>query len=275
MQRREFNRHLQRSAIALALSPWLQAVAAPADQARAWRVNPFALGVASGRPRADSMVLWTRLLFSDEDRALGTEALRVQVEVFADAALKRRVQQATVVTDDTRAHSVHCHVQRLQPSTDYWYRFRQGDALSAVGHTRTAPAMNAEVRQLRIALASCQHYEQGQFVAHQEIAQQALDFVLFMGDYIYESSNPQYAVRKHHGEEPKSLAQYRARYEQYRRDPLLQAGHAAHPWVLMWDDTKWSTTMPTTKTASSPTRSKCSNAAPRPTKPTLNTNLCC
>jgi alkaline phosphatase D len=236
MQRREFNRHLQRSAIALALSPWLQAVAAPADQARAWRVNPFALGVASGRPRADSMVLWTRLLFSDEDRALGTEALRVQVEVFADAALKRRVQQATVVTDDTRAHSVHWHVQRLQPSTDYWYRFRQGDALSAVGHTRTAPAMNAEVRQLRIALASCQHYEQGQFVAHQEIAQQALDFVLFMGDYIYESSNPQYAVRKHHGEEPKSLAQYRARYEQYKRDPMLQAAHAAHPWVLMWDD---------------------------------------
>ena len=236
MQRREFNRHLQRSAIALALSPWLQAVAAPADQARAWRVNPFALGVASGRPRADSMVLWTRLLFSDEDRALGTEALRVQVEVFADAALKRRVQQATVVTDDTRAHSVHWHVQRLQPSTDYWYRFRQGDAFSAVGHTRTAPAMNAEVRQLRIALASCQHYEQGQFVAHQEIAQQALDFVLFMGDYIYESSNPQYAVRKHHGEEPKSLAQYRARYEQYKRDPMLQAAHAAHPWVLMWDD---------------------------------------
>ena len=116
MQRRAFNQHLQRSAIALALSPWLTAVAAPTDKPRAWRVNPFALGVASGRPRADSVVLWTRLLFSEEDRALGTEAVRVQVEVFADAALQRRVQKAEVVTDETRGHSVHLHLQNLQPA---------------------------------------------------------------------------------------------------------------------------------------------------------------
>ena len=236
MQRREFNQHLQRSAIALALSPWLTAVAAPADKPRAWRVNPFALGVASGRPRADSVVLWTRVLFSEEDRALGTEALRVQVEVFADAALQRRVQKAEVVTDEARGHSVHLHLQNLQPSTDYWYRFKQGDATSAIGHTRTAPALHADVQQLRLALSSCQHYEQGQYIAHAEIAKQALDFVLFMGDYIYESSNAQYAIRKHNGEEPKTLQQYRDRYEQYKRDPMLQAAHAAHPWVLMWDD---------------------------------------
>ena len=100
MQRREFNQHLQRSAIALALSPWLRAVAAPAAKARTWVSNPFALGVASGRPRADSVVLWTRLLFGEQDRAEGTEALRVQVEVFADAALKHRVQITEVITDD-------------------------------------------------------------------------------------------------------------------------------------------------------------------------------
>ena len=236
MQRREFSKHLQRSAIALALSPWFSATATPADKSRAWRSNPFALGVASGRPRADSVVLWTRLLLGDEDRAVGTEALRVQVEVFADAAMKRRVQTTEVVTDEARGHSVHAHVQRLQPSTDYWYRFSQGNAHSTVGHTRTAPALNADVRELRVALSSCQHYEQGQFIAHDEIAKQKLDFVLFMGDYIYESSNAQYAIRKHNGEEPKTLAQYRERYEQYKRDPMLQAAHAAHPWVLMWDD---------------------------------------
>ena len=236
MQRREFNQHLQRSAIALALAPWMAAVAAPTAKPYAWRTNPFALGVASGRPRADSVVLWTRLLFSAEDSAQVNETLRVQVDVFADAALKRRVQRVDVATNAARAHSVHVHVQQLQPSTDYWYRFRQGDALSSVGHTRTAPALNADVRQLRIALTSCQHYEQGEYIAHQEIAQQQLDFVLFMGDYIYESSNAQYAIRKHNGEEPKTLAQYRQRYEQYKRDPHLQAAHAAHPWVLMWDD---------------------------------------
>jgi len=236
MQRREFNQHLQRSAMALALAPWMRAMAAPSDKTQAWRNNPFALGVASGRPRADAVVLWTRLLFSEADHALATQTLRVQVEVFADAALKRRVQQMDIATDATRAHSVHVPVQHLQPSTDYWYRFRQGDALSTVGHTRTAPALNADVRQLRIALTSCQHYEQGEYIAHQEIAQQPLDFVLFMGDYIYESSNAQYAIRKHQGDEPKTLAQYRERYEQYKRDPHLQAAHAAHPWVLMWDD---------------------------------------
>ena len=193
MQRREFNQHLQRSAIALALSPWLRAAAAPAEKPRAWHSNPFALGVASGRPRADSLVLWTRLLFGDEDRAASTEALRVKVEVFADAALKHRVQETEAVTDEARGHSVHVHLQHLQPSTHYWYRFRQGNAHSVVGHTRTAPALNADVRELRIALTSCQHYEQGQYIAHAEIAKQQLDFVLFMGDYIYESSNAQYA----------------------------------------------------------------------------------
>jgi alkaline phosphatase D len=236
MKRRHFHQLLQSSAMALALSPWLTAVAAPEPKTRSWRVDPFSLGVASGRPRADSVVLWTRLLFSEEDRAAGTEALRVDVEVFADANLKRRVQKTEVLTDAHRAHSVHLHVQHLQPSTDYWYRFRQGDGYSPVGHTRTAPALNADVRELRIALSSCQHYEQGQYIAHTEIAKQKLDFVLFMGDYIYESSNPQYAIRKHSGEEPKTLAQYRERYEQYKRDPMLQAAHAAHPWVLMWDD---------------------------------------
>ena len=228
MQRRKFNQHLQHSAIALALSPWLTAVAAPSNKPRRWQNNPFALGVASGRPRADSVVLWTRLVLADEDLLLAGESLAVTVEVFADSKLRRRVYQTEVRTDASRGHSVHVHVQHLQPSTDYWYRFSQSDAQSAVGHTRTAPALNADVQVLRIALSSCQHYEQGQYIAHAEIAKQSLD--------IYESSNPQYAIRKHSGEEPKTLAQYRERYEQYKRDPMLQAAHAAHPWVMMWDD---------------------------------------
>ncbi|WP_310646384.1 alkaline phosphatase D family protein [Limnohabitans sp.] len=237
MNRRDFNLQLQRSAIALAMAPWLTATAQPSEQVRRWRSNPFALGVASGRPRPDSLVLWTRLLIAEEDRASsGPDALRVQVTVFADAALKRRVQKIDVVTDANRGHSVHVPLQNLQPATDYWYRFSQGDALSTVGHARTAPAANADVQQLRMALASCQHYEHGQYIAHQEIAQQSLDFVLFVGDYIYESTNPQYAVRQHSSGEPKTLAQYRERYAQYKRDPHLQAAHAAHPWVLMWDD---------------------------------------
>ena len=236
MNRRDFNRQLQRSALALALAPWMQAVAEPAAATRRWRDNPFALGVASGRPRADGMVLWTRLLVGDADRQSVSDAMTVHVEVFADPALRQRVHTTTQVTDASRGHSVHVHLKNLKPSTDYWDRFRQGHALSSVGHTRTSPSHTADVSSLRIALTSCQHYEQGQYVAHQDIAQQAFDFVLFVGDYIYESSNAQYALRKHNTEEPKTLAQYRLRYEQYKRDPMLQAAHAAHPWVMMWDD---------------------------------------
>ena len=236
MQRRDFHRHLSRSALALALAPWQQVLAAP-DTARVWRHSPFALGVASGRPQSDAIMLWTRLLIHDDDRqAVGADPVRVTVEVFADDQLKRRIYQGEVITDATRGHAVHAPVRGLQPDRHYWYRFRQGDALSAVGHTRTLPGPNAEVSSLRLALASCQHYEQGQYVAHDEIARQSLDLVLFVGDYIYESSNPQYAVRSHGSDEPKTLAQYRARYELYKRDPALQAAHAAHPWVLMWDD---------------------------------------
>ena len=128
MKRREFNSYLQRSALSLALLPWMQAVAAPADRKRIWNVNPFALGVASGRPRPDSLVLWTRLLIDQQDRAdSGNDPLDVTVELFADSTLKQRVQMAVVTTDARRGHSVHLLVQSLQSGTDYWYRFRQGE----------------------------------------------------------------------------------------------------------------------------------------------------
>ena len=182
-------------------------------------------------------MLWTRLCIDEQDRAApGLDPVDVTAEVFADAGLKHRLHHSKITTDASRGHSVHLLVQALQPSTDYWYRFRQGEAVSTVGHTRTAPTLHADVALLRMALSSCQHFEAGLFVAHQEIAQQDLDFVLFVGDYIYETSNAQYTTRKHNTDEPQTLEQYRARYAQYKQDPMLQAAHAAHPWVLMWDD---------------------------------------
>ena len=120
MKRREFNSYLQRSALSLALLPWMQAVAAPADRKRIWNVNPFALGVASGRPRPDSLVLWTRLIIDQQDREdSGNDPVDVTVELFADSALKQRVQMAVVTTDARRGHSVHLlrseeHTSELQ-----------------------------------------------------------------------------------------------------------------------------------------------------------------
>jgi alkaline phosphatase D len=132
--------------------------------------------------------------------------------------------------------SVHIEAKGLQPGRTYWYRFLCGSATSLVGRTRTTPAVQDKVQSLRLALASCQHFEQGFFAAHRDIAQQDLDLVLFVGDYIYESSNPRYLLRQHTGGVPQTLDEYRARHAQYKGDADLRAAHAAHPWVMTWDD---------------------------------------
>lgn len=233
MHRRNFHR----AAWALALQAWWLPVARASGAAPRWRSNPFRLGVASGQPQPDSVVIWTRLL-SEGDEPL--PPLEVAYEVYADEALRQRVQSGTLPTDASRAHSVHGVLRGLQPDRHYWYRFTCGDAISAVGHTRTSPLPDAPVNRLRLALASCQHYEQGYYVAHRDIARQDLDLVLFVGDYIYESSSPKSrvapGVREHGHKEPWTLDEYRRHLALYKSDPDLQAAHAAHPWLLTWDD---------------------------------------
>lgn len=233
-------RQLHRLALACALSAWAGVTRAQAggraSSGPAWQANPFALGVASGQPRPESVVLWTRLMFAEADLAQQAQAQTVRCEVFADEALRQPVRQWQTQTDAQRGHSVHVIASGLQPGRPYWYRFVCGSASSPVGRTRTAPAPDARVPLLRIAQASCQHFEQGHYVAHREMAQRELDFVLFLGDYIYESSNPKYRIRSHMGGVPKTLDEYRARHAQYKGDADLQACHAAHPWVMTWDD---------------------------------------
>lgn len=232
-------RELNRAALWLALSAWSLPRPVFAQDGPRWRADPFSLGVASGMPRPDSVVLWTRLAPTGEEPAErdARAPCKVQWEVFADEALRRRVAQGEQVTDAARAFSVHVQVDGLAPGRPYWYRFSCGDAQSRVGRTRTAPAAGAAVDRLRLALASCQHYEYGYYVAHREIAGRELDAVVFVGDYIYEGSiNPSNAQRRHGAPMPHNLDEYRARHALYKRDPDLQAAHAAHPWILTWDD---------------------------------------
>ena len=199
---------------------------------------PFMLGVASGMPRADSVVLWTRLApFPHEiDGGLPGVQVAVRWELAEDEGFSRGLRTGQVTTRPEHAHSVHVEVAGLPSGAQFFYRFMTRDAASPVGRTRTAPAQDADVGRLRLALASCQHYEQGEFVAHRDMAARDLDFVLFVGDYIYESSNPRYRLRSHEGPVPMTLDAYRARHATYKLDPDLRAAHAAHPWVLTWDD---------------------------------------
>jgi alkaline phosphatase D len=237
-------RALHRRALALALLPWWGAAAQAPAHAQAvlastgprWQQDPFSLGVASGQPQPDSVVLWTRLRITEADAALQAQTLGVVCEVFADAALRQPVRQWRVQTDAARGHSVHVLATGLQPGRPYWYRFVSGTASSPVGRARTSPGLDEPVARLRLALASCQHYEQGHFSAHREMAQRDLDLVLFVGDYIYESSNPQYRLRPHLGGVPQRLDAYRERHAQYKSDADLQACHAAHTWRMTWDD---------------------------------------
>lgn len=199
--------------------------------------NPFSLGVASGYPQPDSVALWTRLAPDPLNGGGMPEApVALRWEIAADARFSKIVDRGEVLATPQSAHAVHVSARGLEPSHWYWYRFMAGDAVSATGRTRTAPAADDARGKLAFAIASCQHYEHGQYAAYRDMAQQQLDFVVHVGDYIYESSWGRSKVREHHSPEPYTLADYRNRYAQYKLDPNLQAAHAACPWLVTWDD---------------------------------------
>ena len=214
------------------------AVAAPRLWARpAFVAYPFTLGIASGAPLPDGVVLWTRLAPDPlNGGGLPPMAIEVRWEVARDEGFRDIVRHGTALAGPQHAHSVHVEVAGLQPARWYWYRFMAGDAVSATGRTRTAPAAGAAVDRLRLAFASCQQYEQGFYAAHRHMAAEDLDLVIFLGDYIYESSWGSRHVRKHEGPEPATLEQYRNRHARYKSDPDLQRCHAAFPWLVTWDD---------------------------------------
>ncbi|MEN3276232.1 MAG: alkaline phosphatase [Massilia sp.] len=210
-----------------------------ASAAAAAPAYPFSLGVASGSPLPHAVILWTRIL-PDPLHAASVPplALRVRWEVAEDEAFRRVVTKGVATASPALAHSVHVDATGLQPDRWYWYRFMLGDAVSPVGRTRTAPAPSALPASLKLAVASCQHWEFGHYAAHRHIAHAAPDLVAFLGDYIYEWGpyqlrHPTRAIRS---DESFTLAQYRARYAQYKSDPDLQSAHHAAPWIVTWDD---------------------------------------
>ncbi|HXS80019.1 MAG TPA: alkaline phosphatase D family protein [Gammaproteobacteria bacterium] len=199
--------------------------------------DPFTLGLASGYPEPNAVVLWTRLAPRPLVPAGGVPAVPVDVqwELGADEALRRVVRRGTVQATPDWAHSVHVEVAGLEPARDYWYRFTSGGARSTVGRTRTAPARGTMPNRLNLAIACCQHFEQGHYAAYRAIADDAPDVVVHLGDYIYEGKGTS-RVRAHDAPECHTLEDYRQRYAIYKSDPRLQAAHAAGPWMLVSDD---------------------------------------
>jgi alkaline phosphatase D len=207
--------------------------------------NPFSLGIASGDPLPNGVVLWTRLapepLAADGRGGMPGESISVLWEVAADETFRRIVRQGTARARPELAHSVHVEVEGLEPAREYYYRFKAGSEVSPVGRTKTAPALGNAVAQIRFAFASCQMYEHGYYTAYGHMSEEDLDLVVHLGDYIYEYGINEYVVssgnvRRHDGPKIFTLPQYRNRYALYRSASNLRAAHAAFPWVVTWDD---------------------------------------
>lgn len=196
--------------------------------------SPFSLGVASGSPAADGFVLWTRLIDGDLD---GTAGVKVDWEVL-ESDSPRIVAKGTSLAVPELAYTVHVEVTGLKSDRWYRYRFRVGNTTSEIGRTRTLPDPASRPELLRFAYASCQRWEDGYYAAYRSMASEELDFVVFVGDYIYEykSRSARDAVRTHHLPEARTLQDYRDRYALYRGDRLLQKMHASCPWLVTWDD---------------------------------------
>ncbi|WP_017238973.1 alkaline phosphatase D family protein [Streptomyces sp. SS] len=238
------------AAAALAFATQLPAAgAAAAAELDGRRVteDPFTLGVASGDPLPGSVLLWTRLAPRPFEPDGGLPAQRVPVhwELARDDRFTRTVRRGTATAHPEFRHTVHVAVDHLDPGRVLYYRFRVGDWTSPVGRTRTAPAAHAHNAALKLAAVSCQAYHDGYFTAYRHLADEDVDVVFHLGDYLYE-----YAVNATGGaraytdrtlpavfaRETLTLEDYRLRYALYKSDPDLRAAHAAHPFVVTWDD---------------------------------------
>ncbi len=210
--------------------------------------DPFRLGVASGDPAPDGVVLWTRLapdpLAVDGRGGMPERRVAVQWQVADDERFRNVVRQGTVHAVPELGHSVHVEVEGLAPGRGYFYRFRSGGEISPTGRTRTAPAPHdqGDGAEVSFAFASCQCWYEGFYTAYRHMARESLDFVVHLGDYQYE-----YGVGATAGvrgmeldasflRETYTLSEYRNRHALTKLDADLQAAHQAFPWILTWDD---------------------------------------
>ena len=201
---------------------------------------PFSLGVASGDPLPDGVVLWTRLAPDPLDGGgMPMARIEVQWEIASDEGMRQVVRKGVAVAHPELGHSVHVEVDGLQPWREYWYRFRVGSEVSQIGRTKTAPAPGALLDRLRFGTCGCSNYESGYFTASRYLAEERFDFVFHSGDYIYEyrADGGRYGkVRQHLGDEIYTVVDYRNRYAQYKSDPDLIAAHASAPFIVSLDD---------------------------------------
>lgn len=201
-----------------------------ADQAHA----PFLYGVASGDPLTDRLIIWTKI-----EPDSGVASISVNWEIATDTTFSNLINSGSFTTDTSRDWTVKVDVDQLSPYTTYYYRFKSpSNSYSAVGRGKTAPTGN-NVKHVRGAVASCSSVYSGFFNAYRRIAERSdLDFVIHLGDYIYDFVDEDEEVRvpTPYPTEPTNLQEWRDRHAYYLLDPDLRAARQAHSWMLIWDN---------------------------------------
>lgn len=198
----------------------------------------FLHGVASGDPLKDRVILWTRLTPQDP-----AARLEVVWEIATDLNFANLVNSGKVQTTRAQDFTIKVDADKLSAQQTYYYRFRYGTKVSAIGQTKTLAEYTESVS---FAVCSCSNYPAGYFHVYKEMAKQDLDVIIHLGDYIYEYGQGGYATedaerlgRKlpaDNNKEAISLDDYRKRYALYRTDLDLQAAHHRHPFIVIWDD---------------------------------------
>ncbi len=207
------------------------------DQPDALPGVSFLHGVASGDPLADRVILWTRVT---PDLGNG-EDVAVTVTVASDPAMQQTVASYGATASAAADYCVKVDATGLQADRWYYYQFSVGEQVSPVGRTRTFPAADRFADRARFAVVSCSNYPNGFFSVYRAVANQAdLDFVLHLGDYIYEYGAGEYGNFPERDPQPPhemvSLSDYRQRHAQYKTDQDLQAVHQQFPMIAVWDD---------------------------------------
>lgn len=207
--------------------------------------SAFQYGVASGDPLPTGIILWTRVTpdpAATPGSGLGAPT-SVTWKVATDAALLNVVASGSVTTSPTSDHTVKVDVPGLAPLSTYYYGFSALGEDSPVGSFRTAPLPGTQLNRLRFGFVSCSNYEGGYFTPYRYLATRCdLDFVLHVGDYIYEYGaggyGPMAALGRAHDPvtEIVTLEDYRRRHAIYKADPDLAELHRKFAWITTIDD---------------------------------------
>jgi alkaline phosphatase D len=189
----------------------------------------FEHGVGSFDPIDTGVLLWSRATV--DDPALDG----VELAWSVTAPDGSTAAAGTALASPERDWTVTVEVDGLEPATTYGFRFDAPAGASAGGRTRTLPRPGTVPGRFRLGVVSCSRFAAGGFAAYRALAEREVDLVVHLGDYIYEDGIA--GARAH--DPPERLVDlpgYRRRYAQHRSDPDLQALHARHPVMAIWDD---------------------------------------